>query len=220
MQIDIEKLKSAQHVLIQTDNAAFANASALYSTVLTLHKKVSLQNTEPLNVKYSFLPWFDKSRQNRPSTADYVIEVDTETLELYKFFIEHTFKINQKMATALYAGLLGRYDNFISSECGGTIFALISTLIGLNANKQICHEFLLQRVPLSFMRLKERLLKSLELRDNARHAFVSICDDDLKSSNTTLADAYNIMKEFLTIVHVEKVTLLKSDENNKIIKEI
>ncbi|MDF1883830.1 phosphoesterase [Sulfurimonas sp. SAG-AH-194-C21] len=220
MQIDIEKIKNAQHVLIVADNAAFANASALYSGVLTLHKKVSLQNREPLNVNLSFLPWFDKSRQNRPSTADYIIEVDSEILDLYMFFIGNGLKINQKMATALYAGLLTRYDNFISSQCDGAIFALISELLGLNANKLLCHEYLLSRVPLGFMRLKERLLKSLILKDNARHAFVSICDDDLKSSNTELVDAFNIMKEFLTIVHVEKVTLCKSDDNNKIIKEI
>ncbi|SFV54747.1 FIG146085: 3'-to-5' oligoribonuclease A, Bacillus type [hydrothermal vent metagenome] len=220
MQINIEKITNAQHILIVADSAAFANASALYSCILTLHKKVSLQNSEPLNVNLSFLPWFDKSRLHRPSTADYIIEVDSDTLELYKFFIKNTFKINQKMATALYAGLLDRYDNFKSDECDGTIFTLISTLLGLKANKKICHEFLLQRVPLAYMRLKERLLKSLILKDEARHAFVSICDDDLKSSNTELIDAYKIMKEFLTIVHVEKVTLLKSDENNKIIKEI
>ncbi len=220
MHIDMEKIKNAQHVLIVTDNTTFANASALYSAVLTLHKKVSLQNIEPLNVNLSFLPWFEKSRLNRPSTADYIIKVDSGTFELYNFLTQNTFKINQKMATALYAGLIGRYDNFKSSECDGTIFALISTLIGLKANKQICHEFLFQRVPLSYMRLKERLLKSLILKNEARHAFVSICDNDLKSSNTKEVDAYNIMKEFLTIVHVEKVTLLKSDENNKIIKEI
>ncbi|HIC12403.1 MAG TPA: phosphoesterase [Sulfurimonas sp.] len=220
MQIDIEKITNAQHILIVADSAAFANASALYSCILTLHKKVSLQNSESLNVNLSFLPWFDKSRLNKPSTADYIIEVDSDTLELYEFFIKNSFKINQKMATALYGGLVNRYEAFKSNECDGRIFALASTLLELKANKLLCHDYLLHRVPLAYMRLKERLLKSLILRDDARHAFVSICDYDLKSSNTELIDAYKIMKEFLTIVHVEKVTLVKSDENNKIIKEI
>jgi len=220
MKIDIEEIKNAQHILIATSTSSFANASALYSFILTLHKKVSLQNLEPLSTKLSFLPWFDKCRENRPSTAQYIIDVDIDTLKLYKFFQDNDIKINQKMATALYGGLLSRYDNFLSSDCDGTIFALVSTLLGLGAQKKLCHDFLLFRVPLSYMRLKERLLKSLVLKDDAKHAYVSICDDDLKSSNSELNDAYTIIKEFLTIVHVEKVTLLKSDENNKIIKEI
>ncbi|HIP19989.1 MAG TPA: phosphoesterase [Sulfurimonas sp.] len=220
MKIDIEEIKNTQHILIVTSTASFANASALYSCILTFHKKVSLQNLEPLNTKLSFLPWYDKCRENQPSTAQYIIEVNTDTLELYKFFKENGIKINQKMATALYGGLLSRYDNFLSSDCDGTIFALVSTLLELGAQKKLCHDFLLLRVPLSYMRLKERLLRSLVLKDDASHAYVSICDDDLKSSNSELMDAYTIIKEFLTIVHVEKVTLLKSDENNKIIKEI
>ncbi len=220
MKIDIEKITNAQHILIVSDSAAFANASAFYTCLLTLHKKVSLQISEPLDVNLSFLPWFDKSRPNKPSTADYIIEVDTETLELYEFFSNNTFKINQKMATALYAGLLSRYDNFTSSECDGTIFALVSRLLELNADKLVCHDFLLNRIPLGIIRLKERLIGTLVLKNDAQHAFVSICDDDLISSSTELKDAFNIMKEFLKIVHVENVTLLKSDENNKIIKEI
>ncbi|MDF1876417.1 hypothetical protein JHD47_01125 [Sulfurimonas sp. SAG-AH-194-L11] len=220
MQIDIEKIKDAQHILIVTDRVSFANASVLYSCMLSLHKKVSLQNREALNTNLSFLPWFDKSRQNRPSTADYIIEVDTETLGLYAFLLENNFKINQKMATALYTGLLMRYDNFMSNQCDGKVFALVSELLKLNANKPLCHEYLLHRVPLGLMRLKERLLKSLLLKDDARLAVVSICDDDLRSTNTKMLDAFNIMREFLTIVHVEKVTLIKSDENSKIIKEI
>lgn len=220
MFINIEKIKSASHVLLVTKNDSFANSSALYSYILTLHKKVSLEVVEPLDNKFSFLPWFDKARQNRPSTADLIIEVESETIELYKFFDENSIKINQKMATALYTGLFIRYGAFMSSDCDGTIFAVVSRLLELKADKNMCYEFLCNRVPLSYMRLKEKLLKSLLLRDNAKHAFISVSDEDLKSSGATLTEATKIMNEFLKIVHLERVTLLKSDANNKIIKEI
>lgn len=220
MQLNIEKIRDAKHILIVTDNASFANASAVYTCVLTLHKKVSLQNSEVLNKNFSFLAWFDKSRKNRPSTADYIITMNRDTLELYNFFIDNALSINKKMATALYAGLFNQYDGFRSSECDGTIFAIVSQLLELNADKDLCHDFLLLRVPLSHMRLKERLLSSLVLKNSAKHALISVNEDDLNSSNSELEDAYTIMKEFLTIVHVKKVILLKSDENNKIIKEI
>jgi len=220
MFINIDKIQSAKHILLVVHNDSFINASALYTYILTLHKKVSIQNIEPLKTRFSFLPWFDKCRENRPSSADYVVEVSSDTLKLYNYFVKNNIRINQKMATALYAGLLISSDFFMSESCNGTIFAAVSELLELRAQKKICHEFLLNKVPLSQVRLKEKLLKSLFLQDNAKHVIISLSEKDLKSSGSELEDAYEIMKDFLKIVHVERVTLLNSDENNKIIKEI
>ena len=146
--------------------------------------------------------------------------MNSDVLHLYDFFLNHNIKINPKMATALYAGVLNRYDAFMSDECDGTIFAFASALVALKADKKTCHDFLLNRLALSYMRLKEHLLKTLLLKEEATHAYVSVSDEDLKSSGGTLDDAYDIMKDFLKIVHIKRVTLLKSDENNTIIKEI
>jgi len=220
MLIDSEQISNAKHILLITNNRSFANSSALYSYLLTLHKKVSLQNVEALDKNLSFVPWFEKARSVRPSTADYIIEVDDESLALYEFFTTHSIKINQKMATALYAGFYTRYDTFMSEDCDGTIFAVISALLELKADKKRCREFLSYRNSLAFTRLKVRLYNTLLLKESATHAFVSISDEDLKSSGAHLSDAYEILYEFLKIVHVKRVTLLKSDENNKIIKEI
>jgi len=220
MFINIDKIHNAKHILLVVKNDSFMNASALYTYILMLHKKVSIQNIEPLQTKLSFLPWFDKCRENRPSSADYVVEVNSDTLNLYNYFLRNNININKKMATALYAGLLIRYDFFMDNNCDGTIFAAVSELLKLHAQKQICHDYLLYRVPLSHIRLKEKLLKTLLLKEDARDAVVSISEADLKASGCKIEDAYEIMKEFLKIVHVERVTLLKSDENNKIIKEI
>ena len=110
--IDLENINSAKHIVITTDNAAFANASALYSYILTLHKKVSLHNSEALESRFSFLAWFDKSRIKMPTSGDEVITMSSGTRELYEFFVSNKIKINAKMATALYAGLLQEFDAF------------------------------------------------------------------------------------------------------------
>jgi len=218
--INIERIEQASHILLVTTNDTFANASALYSFILTKHKKVSLQNSTALEHKLSFLPWFEKCRHNTPSTADYIIEVDSNTQKYFEFFTKNAIKINKKMATAFYAGLLSQYDAFDAVDCDGTIFATASKLLALQADKKTCHEYMLHRVPLSHIRLKEKLFASLLLQENATHAYVSISDKDLQSCNTKVTDAISLMKEFLAIVHVTQVTLLKSDENNKIIKNI
>lgn len=218
--ISIEKIEQASHILLVSTSDTFANASALYSFILTKHKKVSLQNSDTLEQKLSFLPWFEKCRSNTPSTADYIVEVRSDTQKYFEFFTKNAVKINKKMATALYAGLLSQYNAFDAVDCDGTIFATASKLLALQADKKICHDYMLHRVPLSHIRLKERLLASLLLQENATHAYVSVSEQDLQSSNTCVHDAITLMKEFLAIVHVREVTLFKSDENNKIINNI
>jgi len=220
MIVDIDKIQSAKHIVLVTDSSCFANASAIYSYILTLHKKVSLHQTKPLAKKLSFVPWFENARERVASNADMIIEVKPDSKELFEFFLSHEIKVNVKMATALYCGILLEYDFFKSSACDGTIFAVSSQLITLGADYKLAREYLLNSVPLSMLRLKAIIFGTLVLTDNAKVAQVYVSDKDLKSSGASLEDAYSIMSEVLHGVHVTKVILFKSDENNKILKEI
>lgn len=220
MIVDIDAVQSAKHIVLVTDSSSFANASAIYSYILTLHKKVSLHHTKPLAKKLSFVPWFEKSRVAVASSADLLIEVQPDSKELFEFFLAQEIKVNAKMATALYCGILLEYDFFKSSACDGTIFAISSQLIALGADYQLAREYLLNSVPLSILRLKAIMFGTLVLTHNAKVAEVYVSDKDFKSSGASLEDAYSIMSEVLHGAHVTKVILFKSDENNKILKEI
>ena len=220
MIIDFNAIENAKHIVITTDSAAFSNASAMYSYILTLHKKVSLHNFEELEPKFSFLPWFDKSREKLPSSGDLVITMGCETKELYELLVENKIKINVKMATALYAGMLLEFKSFKSPLCDGMVFAIVSELIALKADYQKCRKYLLESVALSNLRLKAELFKSLLHENEATHAKVYVSDAVLNATGASLKDAFEIMDDVLALVHVEKVTLYKSDENCKILKEI
>jgi len=220
MLIPIQEIQKASHILIRVDSDSFANASVIYSYVLTLHKKVSISYEKDVDNKLFFLPWFSKLRAISPSSADLVLDADSDGKELFLFLKEHNIKINSKMATALYASLLKQFDFFTTTHCNGTIFAIASELIGLKAEYKVCHDYLQKRISLSSLRLKVILLKSLLLKDDATKAYLAICNDDLKASGGTLDEAYLIMKEVLNLVHVSEVLLVKSDENNKIIKNL
>ncbi|QOP45269.1 phosphoesterase [Sulfurimonas paralvinellae] len=214
---DKKQIEASKHILIKSDKESLAQASVLYSYCLSLHKKVSLYAPE-IERRFSFLPWIDKRRSNRADSADLEIDSSIEIMDLYDFMQMSDVKINAKMATALYAGLLQRYENFLSDAMDGTIFAVLAQLITLGADHQKCVENIVYSEPLSKIRLKAILYKNLLLKENAKVAHVSFCDEDLHASGASLEDVCEAAREFLHIVHIREVHIVKSDENNKIIK--
>jgi phosphoesterase RecJ-like protein len=218
--IDLKKIENSKHILIVAKHDTFANASVLYSYMLTQHKKVSLFRSEDIPSRLSFLPWYDKLRDTKHSTADFCIQAEGDGVSLYKFFCSQGLNINKKMATALYMGLLEEYDNFSSRECDGTIFAIASELISLGAEFKKCREHYLCMVPLATWRLKSKLYESMALHADASEASLTLTQEMLDASGATLEDAKNILREALSIVHVRKATLFMAAEDTKIIKEI
>ena len=218
--VDFTKIEAAKHIVLKCDADSFTNASALYSYILTEHKKVSLVCETPLAEKFSFLPWFEKVRQKVPSSADCIINVDSDVLSLYDFFQKKGVKINKKMATALYGALLLRYDLFRSSECDGIVFATASQLIELNAAHKECIENLHYCQPLASFRLQSILYKNMLLCENASVALLPVSEEDLKESGASIEDAYVIMNEVLKLAHVQEVRLVQEDEKSKILKSI
>ncbi|MEA2073804.1 MAG: hypothetical protein U9O86_09490 [Campylobacterota bacterium] len=220
MKIPIEEIDKVSHVLIVVDNNSFALGSALYTYVLTLHKKVSLSSKETLESNLSFLPWFDKVRATSSTSADLVIELGCDVKLFFDSLKEQKIKINKKMATALYTALLMKYNNFKSDDSDGIVFAIASELIALGAEYKVCREYLQRKVPLSAIRLRATMYKSLLLKDDATKAELFICDEELKASGASINDAREVLEDILTLVNVKEVTLYKSDEKNKILETL
>jgi phosphoesterase RecJ-like protein len=217
--ISLEEIDKAKHIVILASNNSFADASALYTHMLRLHKKVSIVcESQNIDSGLSFLPWFDKLRAVVPGSADLVIDLDLEKETLCNFFKLNAITINQKMATALYAGLLQRFDGFVSSSVDGTIFASVSELIEQGADYKLCNKFIMKRVSLSTLRLKAIMLKNMILINDSKEALFVISDDDLRSSGAALSEAYEIMEEALSLPYVESAILKNSE--NKILKLI
>jgi len=217
--IPSKQIDASKHILIKSDKKHLPQASVLYSYLLSKHKKVSCCADE-VDKKFSFLPWFEKIRVNCSSSADLEIDANIEIMDLYNFLQESDVKVNAKMATALYAGFLLRYKNFLSDDVNGTVFAALSQLMTLGANHQLCVQHLYKSVPLCVIRLKSILFEKLLLQENAKVAYVSINDADLFASGASMQEAVDAAADLLNVVHVEEVHLVKSDENNKIIKII
>lgn len=220
LQIYANEIEKSKHIVLKTNNKGLANASAIYSYLLTLHKKVTLYLVEKPDPKFEFLPWFEKITQSALKSYDLEIEVGAQSLDYYDFFDSNEIKINQKMATALYAGLFESSEHFTCVQSAGMLFASLSKLIERGADFKSVEHYLYRSNPLSLFRIKSILYKSMLLENNATEAELFICDADFKASGASMSEVYRTMQEVLTLAHVHKVVLKKSDESMKVIKEI
>ena len=217
--ISLEAIDNAKYIVILTSKDSFADASALYTYVLRLHKKVSIVNeSQNIDNGLSFLPWFDKLRNIIPSSADLVVDLDLEIESLYNLFKNNDITINNKMATALYAGLLQRFDGFVGNGVNGTTFALVSELIKQGADYKLCNKFIARRVSLSMLRLKALMLQNMIFINDSKAALFCVSGDDFKSSGADESEAFEIMREGLNLPYVETAILINSE--NEILKLI
>ena len=81
-----EKIDAAEHVVliahINPDADSLGSASAIYTQMLRLQKKVTLFcATEDIDPRLALLPWFDKIRNQFPLSADLAISFDCGSYE-------------------------------------------------------------------------------------------------------------------------------------------
>ena len=205
--------------MIVVDANNLSSATALYTQVLRLHKKVSLVcESENIDNRYSFLPWFEKIRSAKVSSADFIIKLECKSFELLKLFKNSNIKINNKIATSLYAGLLEESKGFLNSDVDGTFFAFVKELIECGADYKTCNSFIMKRTTLCALRLKAIMLENMILHNSAKAAVFYICSDDLKSTGADLMDCNDALEEALMLPHVELSVLLDIDNNYEILK--
>jgi len=215
----LQDINRAKHIEIEVEEGSLALGSALYSYILTRHKKVSFVcKTKELNLRYSFLPWFEKIRDTNYSSADLNLKIENSCVELFKTLKSLNIKINSKIATALYGSLILETENFTNQKTNGMFFAIASELIESGADYKSCVEYLVKRVTLSELRLKALMLREMTLKESARVAEFKISEDDLKSSGASLENVKSIMQDSLGLEYVQKAVLV--NEDNKIIKTI
>lgn len=77
----LKRIDEAKHIVVishvNPDADSIGSASAVYTHLLRLHKKVSwFCATKNINPKLAFLPWFEKIRNSFASSADLAISLD------------------------------------------------------------------------------------------------------------------------------------------------
>jgi nanoRNase/pAp phosphatase (c-di-AMP/oligoRNAs hydrolase) len=215
-----DDINNAKHIVIslpeQAGTDAVASANALYSYLLTLHKKVSFfSKKESFGKNLDFLPWMDKLKCSYPSSADLDIKLENSD-EVFVFFKNNSIKLNSKMATSLYASLLAKSEGF-SKTVSADDFILAESLLKFGADVDSCNRYILNYNSLASLRLKAILLGKMLLKDQGKTAYFELEEIDLKSSGADMSDVRNVLKDALSLPTVNSVIV--QYKNEEIIRE-
>jgi len=214
----LNKIEDAKHIEIVVESEKLFVGSALYTYILTLHKKVSLVcKSNDIEYKYSFLPWFDKIKRSDTPSADLSIKLEMSGEKLYDYFKQNSITINKKMATALYGALLDESEGFRNNKLGTLFFDTISSLIKYNADYKICQKFIVEFNSLALLRLKAIMLQEMKIENDAKSAIFFLSDEKLKRTGANLKDAQQVIKESFFLPYIERAILLNNDKENEVI---
>ncbi len=256
----IMRISESKHAVviahIHPDADSLGGASALYSYMLQLHKKVTFFcATKEIDIKFNFLPWINKIKNKISKDADLAICVDcgdktrigvtldielinfdhhksndlyaqynivdshaiSTTQVIYNFFKQNNIKINTKMATALYTGLLDDSSNFLSTKTNEEVFLMAAELCHLNADINLVSNFISKRVSLSAFRLKGAMIKDIVLLNNAKIALLLVTQEMLHKYGAKVQDCEAVLQEGLFLPTV-LVSLLLCEQEDLSIK--
>jgi len=246
----LEKIKSARHIVLIThmnpDADSMGSASAFYSYILQIQKKVTLfSHTKNIDKKLLFLPWCDKLKHIIPPSCDLAISFDcgsvkrlgatldielinfdhhksnerygvlnfvdesaiSTTQVIYDYFISQEVKINPKMATALYAGLLDDSQNFMSEKTDERAFEMAQILLEKGADAKAVVKHLFQTAPLSLLRLKGLMFSNMQLHANASIVVHKVTKEILQSCGAACGDCEEALEESLYLPTVSVALL-------------
>ncbi|MDA7818024.1 DHH family phosphoesterase [Sulfurimonas sp.] len=135
---------------------------------------------------------------------------------LYDFFKANDVKINAKMATAIYAGLLDDSNALMSDDVDGTIFAIVRDLIDSGAEHKVCSKYIVKSMSLAALRLKGKMFTDMSLEYDAQVSVFCVSKDDMKSTGARGEDCEEALEESVYLPHVEVALLLKENSNGSI----
>lgn len=252
----IDRINEAKHVVvishINPDTDSLSSASAVYTYMLKLHKKVSFFcASKHIDENLKFLPWLDKIKNNFPKDADLAISLDcgsysrlgvevdidlinidhhqsndnygaynvvdadaiSTTQVLYDFFKANGIDINQKMATALYAGLIDDSSNFLSHKTDHRVFDMAKDLCHLGADSKSCSIFVSQHMSLAAYRLKGAMMLGMQLYNDATIAVLHVDQKMMQNYGAKASDCEAALEEALHLPTVKVALLLRENKN-------
>ncbi len=255
----LELVRNASHIAVlaheRPDADSLGSASALYSLMLQMHKKVSFVCKSEVEKRFDVIPWTERIK-HALGAEDLLIACDAASMErlglqseakiinidhhatntmfgelnivkpdaisttqvVFALFEALDVKINAKMATALYAGLIEDSDDFRSPRTDGTTFALAKELIEYGAKHHEVIKYLRKYSTLSHLRLLGAMLLDMKLIHEATIALFVVEYTMLKRYGAQYEDAEEAIERALGLPTVElsMLVLQKRDATVKV----
>ena len=123
-------------------------------------------------------------------------------------------KINQKMALALYAGLIEETKCFAGIDSHGMVFALAKELISYGANHADVVKNILHSRSLGALRLKALMFEKMRFLFDARIVCFYLDCEDMKRTGARAVDAEFALEEALYLATVDVCMLIKEESQD------
>lgn len=135
---------------------------------------------------------------------------------VFDFMIDHDIKINAKMATALYAGLIDDSQNFSTHKTDEKSFLMAAALIKSGANHALCVEELFKKRSLASIRMKAKMLASARLHCDAQVVSTLVPKSFFEETGAYEVDCEEALHESLELSTVEVAFMLRYTKEGKI----
>jgi len=146
--------------------------------------------------------------------------IDTSAISttqvLFDTFIEHEIKINPKMATALYAGLLDDSHGFLAPKTDARSFKMAARLSELKAELSHCATALFHQNSLAALRLKGLMFEKMSLLSDARVVIHLVTREMMERCGAREVDCEAALEESMGLPHVEVALMLRENRDGKI----
>ncbi len=138
------------------------------------------------------------------------------TQVLYDLFKGNNIKINPKMATALYAGLLDDSHGFTSDKTDQRSFEMAADLVKSGADIALCSQTLFQRTSLAALRLKGLMLQNVKLLHGAMIASLMVTREMMESTGALEVDCEAALEESMHLPTVKTALMLRQNRDGSI----
>ena len=146
--------------------------------------------------------------------------IDTDAISttqvLYDFFKTNDIKLNQKMATCLYAGLIDDSENFTTSKTSLKTFEIAADLLKSGADNALCVQHLFKSSSLASVRMKAKLLGAIKLSLEGKVSSTLVPKSFFEETGALEVDCEEALNESLEIVHVEIAFMLRYTKDGSI----
>ena len=138
------------------------------------------------------------------------------TQVLFDIFKENDIKINPKMATALYAGLLDDSHGFLAPKTDARSFKMAAELTALKADIVTSATSLFHENSLAALRLKGMMFEKMFLLLDAKVVVHLVTREMMKSSGAREVDCEAALEESMGLPHVQLALMLRENRDGKI----
>jgi len=142
-------------------------------------------------------------------------ECASTTQVIYNLFKELNIKINEKMAEALYVGLLDDTSGFIAPSTKHTSLEMASTLAKTGIDVSKIAQNVRMNKSLATLRLTAILLKKMALHHDGQIASVVATSSEFKESGASADDTESAHNEMLYLTTVKVAIVLRESKVGK-----